>query len=140
MLSLTIEYRQPGDLKSDDGNARTHSPKQIAQSRRATVRSVSKIHPGRPGRQDHRRPRPRGGSQAIGPRGGSRDPWPWSPGASKPDPADAVPQALGHAGTRPGHLWQIGPHRLICADAALPRPMRGSWTASARRWCSPIPL
>ncbi len=33
------------------------------------------------------------------------------------DPADAVPAINGPAVTRPGDLWQIGPHRLICADA-----------------------
>ena len=35
----------------------------------------------------------------------------------KPDPADAVPEMSGPAITRPGDLWQIGPHRLICGDA-----------------------
>lgn len=33
------------------------------------------------------------------------------------DPADAVPAINGPAVTWPGDLWQIGPHRLICADA-----------------------
>ncbi|MBA4233789.1 MAG: DNA methylase N-4 [Ralstonia sp.] len=34
------------------------------------------------------------------------------------DPADAVPEpAAGPAVTRPGDIWRIGPHRLICGDA-----------------------
>jgi DNA modification methylase len=37
------------------------------------------------------------------------------------DPADAVPAVEGPAVTRPGDLWQIGPHRLICADATEPQ-------------------
>ena len=37
-----------------------------------------------------------------------------------PDPADAVPEVTGPAITRPGDRWQIGPHRLICADATSP--------------------
>lgn len=38
----------------------------------------------------------------------------------KPDPADAVPEVAGPAITRPGDIWQIGPHRLICGDATDP--------------------
>jgi 16S rRNA G966 N2-methylase RsmD len=34
------------------------------------------------------------------------------------DSADAVPEpAAGPAVTRPGDIWRIGPHRLICGDA-----------------------
>lgn len=34
------------------------------------------------------------------------------------DPADAVPEpAAGPAVTRPGDIWRIGPHLLICGDA-----------------------
>ncbi len=40
--------------------------------------------------------------------------------SQKPDPADAVPEVTGPAITRPGDIWQIGPHRLICADASSP--------------------
>ena len=36
---------------------------------------------------------------------------------AKADPADEVPVVSGPAVTRPGDLWQIGPHRLICGDA-----------------------
>ncbi len=39
---------------------------------------------------------------------------------AKVDPADEVPAVEGPAITRPGDLWQIGPHRLICADATTP--------------------
>jgi 16S rRNA G966 N2-methylase RsmD len=35
-----------------------------------------------------------------------------------PDPADEVPEpAEGPPTTRPGDVWRIGPHRLICGDA-----------------------
>jgi DNA modification methylase len=39
---------------------------------------------------------------------------------AKADPADEVPVVTGPAVTRPGDLWQIGPHRLICGDALEP--------------------
>ncbi len=40
---------------------------------------------------------------------------------AKADPADAVPAvATGVAVTRPGDIWQIGHHRLICGDALAP--------------------
>jgi DNA modification methylase len=35
----------------------------------------------------------------------------------KPDPADLVPEVAATAVTRPGDIWQIGPHRLICGDS-----------------------
>lgn len=37
-----------------------------------------------------------------------------------PDPADQVPAVpAGPTVTRPGDVWQLGPHRLICGDALL---------------------
>lgn len=40
------------------------------------------------------------------------------PGDGEPDLADQVPEvAAGPAVTRPGDVWQIGPHRLICGDS-----------------------
>lgn len=40
---------------------------------------------------------------------------------AKDDPADQVPSvATGPAVTRPGDIWQIGRHRLICGDALDP--------------------
>jgi len=37
---------------------------------------------------------------------------------AKADPADAVPEVTtGAAATRPGDVWQIGRHRLICGDS-----------------------
>jgi DNA modification methylase len=39
----------------------------------------------------------------------------------KQDPADDVPElATGVATARPGDIWAIGPHRLVCGDATLP--------------------
>ena len=38
---------------------------------------------------------------------------------SKTDPADEVPEVAGTAVTRPGDIWQVGPHRLICGDATF---------------------
>lgn len=36
------------------------------------------------------------------------------------DPADTVPEpAAGPTVTRPGDIWRIGPHRLICGDATI---------------------
>ena len=40
---------------------------------------------------------------------------------AKADPADAVPEVeTGITVTRPGDIWQIGRHRLICGDALAP--------------------
>ena len=39
-------------------------------------------------------------------------------------PDDTVPDlAEGHPVTRPGDLWALGPHRLICGEAACLRPI-----------------
>lgn len=40
------------------------------------------------------------------------------PAAAEPDAADAVPEpSEGPPATRPGDLWRLGRHRLLCADA-----------------------
>lgn len=39
------------------------------------------------------------------------------PAAGGPDPADIVPAAAGSPVTRPGDLWLLGPHRVVCGDA-----------------------
>ena len=38
-------------------------------------------------------------------------------GGTAGDTADEVPALIGPTVTRPGDLWQLGPHRLICGDA-----------------------
>jgi len=37
--------------------------------------------------------------------------------ATKNDPSDIVPELKNEAVSRPGDLWHLGEHRLICADA-----------------------
>lgn len=41
-------------------------------------------------------------------------------GQAKPDPADSVPPVEAVAVTKPGDLWLLGEHRLICGDSTLP--------------------
>ena len=41
-------------------------------------------------------------------------------GAEKPDPADTLPRLEHDAVTRPGDLWGLGRHRLLCGDARSP--------------------
>lgn len=36
------------------------------------------------------------------------------------DPADVVPELAGEAATRPGDLWCLGKHRLLCASSLEP--------------------
>lgn len=40
--------------------------------------------------------------------------------AAQTDEADRVPEAAGPAVTRPGDLWRMGEHLLLCADACEP--------------------
>jgi len=42
------------------------------------------------------------------------------PDAPAPEAADAIPQLAAEAVTRPGDLWILGRHRLICGDARDP--------------------
>jgi DNA modification methylase len=37
--------------------------------------------------------------------------------SAETEPADIVPEPLGYAVSRPGDLWQLGRHRLLCGDA-----------------------
>jgi len=58
-----------------------------------------------------------------------------------PDALDdvALPAADAPVVTRRGDLWQLGCHRVLCADATQRRMTHFS-TASRRRWCSPTRL
>jgi ParB-like chromosome segregation protein Spo0J len=48
------------------------------------------------------------------------------PIASNPDPADELPVVLNQPPvSRPGDLWQLGRHRLLCGNALDQAPMRG---------------
>lgn len=38
---------------------------------------------------------------------------------------DAVPELLPTAVTRPGDVWALGPHRLICGDCTVPEVVTG---------------
>jgi DNA modification methylase len=38
-------------------------------------------------------------------------------GPANPDPADQLPAVTSLACTRPGDVWRLGPHRLLCGDA-----------------------
>ena len=45
-------------------------------------------------------------------------------GESEDDAADAVPEVPSNPVSRPGDVWQIGAHRLICGDATDPTVIR----------------
>jgi ParB-like nuclease domain len=51
--------------------------------------------------------------------------------ASVEDPADVVPELTGEAVTKPGDLWCLGKHRLLCASSLEP----ANW-ARVRAWRS----
>ena len=55
--------------------------------------------------------------------------------ASVEDPADVVPELTGEAVTKPGDLWYLGKHRLLCASSLEPanwaRLMEGTVAAMA---------
>jgi len=46
------------------------------------------------------------------------------------DPADSIPEAPDEPITRPGDIWQLGNHRLICGDATDPAVV----ARRRRRW------
>ena len=60
-------------------------------------------------------------------------------GSSKPEPEDKVPGLPENPVTRPGDLWQLGKHRLLCGDAREPgdfnRLMKGASAATV--FCDP---
>src|SRR5580658_3945844 len=41
--------------------------------------------------------------------------------SSRPDPEDAIPAVPQTAVTRPGDLWLLGRHRLLCGDSREPK-------------------
>jgi len=59
--------------------------------------------------------------------------------ATKPDPADEIPPvASGPSITRPGDLWLMGEHRLLCGDARDGAAVKRRWTKRPPGCCSPI--
>jgi hypothetical protein len=52
---------------------------------------------------------------------------------------DEAPSPPADPVTRPGDLWCLGDHRLLCGDATRPEDLsRGCWRVGWRTWSSPI--
>ena len=58
------------------------------------------------------------------------------PKAGLTDP-DEVPEPPDEPYVKPGDLYVLGDHRLLCGDATSPRTWRGSWTGRRRRSSRP---
>ena len=59
-----------------------------------------------------------------------------SPDEPEDDAADEVPEAPSNPVSRPGDVWQIGAHRVICGDATDPvvvRTLMAGEQAASRR-------
>ena len=59
--------------------------------------------------------------------------------ADEPDASDDVPEAPVVAVSRPGDIWAIGPHRLICGDATDRNVVASLMQGDAARLCFTSP-
>lgn len=60
-------------------------------------------------------------------------------GTDDPDAADDVPEAPATPVSRPGDVWQLGLHRLICGDAADPTVVAALMTGDQAALCFTSP-
>ena len=51
---------------------------------------------------------------------------------------NAAPEVEENAISRPGDLWILGPHRVLCGDACSRADLDRVLTGNRRIWCSPI--
>ena len=51
---------------------------------------------------------------------------------------DEVPEVVGEPITRPGDLWLLGEHKLLCGDPTTAATTPHCWTTNAPTWPSPI--
>jgi len=58
---------------------------------------------------------------------------------SEDDAADEVPEAPANPTSRPGDIWQIGAHRLICGDATDPAVVRSLMDGEQAALCFTSP-
>ncbi len=52
---------------------------------------------------------------------------------------DEAPEPPVEPVSRPGDLWLMGDHRLLCGDATVLATSSGCWTAPSPTWPGPIP-
>ncbi len=62
-----------------------------------------------------------------------------SPADADDDAADEVPEAPADPVSRPGDIWQLGAHRLICGDAADPAVVAALMAGEAAALCFTSP-
>ncbi len=62
-----------------------------------------------------------------------------SPAETDDDAADEVPEAPANPVSRPGDVWQLGAHRLICGDAADPAVVAALMAGEAAALCFTSP-
>ncbi len=59
--------------------------------------------------------------------------------SSDPDAADEIPETATTTVSRPGDVWQLGRHRLICGDAAEPKVVAALMQAGKATLCVTSP-